>query len=618
MAPQSTDEHGTDEQGTAAAGEPPHTIIGLDIGDGESTLAYVSVAGTDADATERPAVYQRKRTGERSVVTAMARDGETGRRLLGEEAVFTGGAVQFAVNFKEAPRKGQLATPDAVLFAQGMLDEFLTDSDLSMDGCVVYVGHPTGWPKESTAAYGGHFGAMGMDVRLMPESHSALVHVRDRHTGGQPWHDRVLVVDIGSSTTDCTLVEDMTPHNIDLGADLGCRQIDRELAALVKTNLKTPGFAAALAIDGGPSLLLLACRRVKEAKFSGTSPGLLTFGTAQDERFDPIVDGAFGWLDGVEIMDVVTAPGGFAERFRTLLTQVRAEVGDRLPGLVVLSGGGSRMPFVRDIACEVFPGATVEDDPEPAYSVARGLAAAGRHRVNIDRFHAEVAEIARDPAVEATVRSAVEALLAEVITKLAAMAAEDPEAAQAWAAGFSAQDPGPDAALVQRHVAALAESLSAALSPRAVRTCAAYGLDDQALTFQVTLPRLVTNNVQKLVTTTVRSTTTMSATDPRARAGVRFMDRVGELYRHRKGMGSPMSRAGKVDLAISGGILLFSAYVAARDHYRDRQAEQAAAQTPLTSVSVAPEETDRLVEAIREQLSRQLAARAEELERFLA
>lgn len=603
-------------------GQHPRTIIGLDIGDGESTLAYVSVAESDVtggDATARPTVYQRKRTGERSVITATGKDRETGRRLLGEEAVFTRGAVQFSVSFKEPPQPGQLETPEAVLFAQSLLGEFLADTGLPMGGCIVYVGHPTGWPKESTAAYGGHFSAMGIDVRLMPESHSALVHVRDRHTDGQPWQDRVLVIDIGSSTTDCTLVQDMTPRNIDLGADLGCRQIDRELAAMVRSNLKTPGFAEALALDGGPALLLLACRRVKEAKFSGTSPGLLAFGTAQDERFDPIVDGAFGWLDGVEITDVVQAPGGFAERFRTLLEQVRTEIGDQLPGLVVLSGGGSRMPFVRDVAAEVFPGATVEDDPEPAYSVARGLAGAGRHRVNIDRFRSEVAEIARDPAVGTTVRSAIDGLLTEVMTKLAAMAADDPEAAREWAAGFSAQDTGHSGVDVEGHVTELARALSTALSPRAVRTCAAYGLDDHALTFQVTLPLLVTHNVQNLVTTTVRSTTTMSATDPRARAGVRFIDRAGELYRHRKGLGEPMSKAGQADLIISGGILLFSAAIAARESYRRRQAEREVYSQPaVTSVSVAPEETERLVEAIREQLSRQLAARAEEVERFLA
>ena len=330
--------------GTPEGGSEPRTIIGLDIGDGESTLAYVSVAG--GDPTARPAVYQRKVTGERSIVTAMAKDPETGRRLLGEEAVLTGEAVQFSVNFKEPPRPNRLETPDEVLFAQSLLEEYLTDSGLPGEDCVVYVGHPTGWPAASTTAYAKHFGALGMEVRLMPESHSALVHVRDRRAAGHPWYDRVLVIDIGSSTTDCTLVEDMTPHNIGLGADLGCRLIDRELAAMVRSGLKSPGFAAALGHSRGPSMLLLACRRVKEAKFSGTEPALLAFGTVQDERLDPIVDGAFGWLDGVGIMDVVTAPGGWAERFRALLGQVRDEVGAaRAPELVVLSGGGSRMPF---------------------------------------------------------------------------------------------------------------------------------------------------------------------------------------------------------------------------------------------------------------------------------
>ena len=166
-------------------------------------------------------------------------------------------------------------------------------------------------------------------------------------------------------------------------------------------------------------------------------------------------------------------------------------------------------------------------------------------------------------------------------------------------------------------VAGLAASLSTALSPRAVRTCAAYGLDKEALTFAVTLPRLVTNDVQKLVTTTVTNAP-MGSADPRTRLGMRFLERAGEVYRHRKGTGPALSRSGRADLIVSGSLLALAAAAAAHEAYRRRQAERSPAPAALTGLHVAPEEMERLVETIRAQLARQLAARAEEVERFLA
>jgi len=265
------------------------------------------------------------------------------------------GALHFCVNFKQAPAALSMETPDAVIFAQALLTEFRTHHADVLRYGMVFIGHPAGWSAEAVAAYGRHLAVLGVPVRLMPESQSALLHVRDRGRAGRQL-ERVLVVDIGSSTTDCTIVEDMTPSNLPVGADLGCRQIDEQLAAVVQDALShDTALMDALSADGGWDLLLLACRWAKEAAFSGVPRRILYLQEACDDRFRPIVTKAWPWLMSHEIPQMVSAPGGWADSYRAVLDEVADRLGDAPPHLVVLTGGGSRMPIAGRVRREIFP-----------------------------------------------------------------------------------------------------------------------------------------------------------------------------------------------------------------------------------------------------------------------
>src|SRR5262245_4729296 len=154
----------------------PRYVIGLDIGDGESCLGWAPL-----DRSEPTQIYARPRSGERSIVTAMVQspsDAER-HRLIGDEAVTSRGATHFSVNFKAAPDALSLETPDAVIFAQSLLTEFGEHHPEVFQDCMAFVGHPVGWPPEAVAAYDRHLGLLGLPVRLMPESQSALLYVRD-------------------------------------------------------------------------------------------------------------------------------------------------------------------------------------------------------------------------------------------------------------------------------------------------------------------------------------------------------------------------------------------------------------------------------------------------------
>jgi cell division ATPase FtsA len=603
----------------AREGRESATIIGLDIGDGESSLAYLSTL-EDHDFTTPATIYTRTRTRERSIVTAMGRSAVTGRRLIGEEAVSATGAVQFSVNFKHAPHLGALATPDSVLFAEALLDEFFQETGISKEECIVYIGHPTGWAKDSVEEYSAKFGSLGIPVRLIPESHSALIHVRDRRLTGNPWHTTALIIDIGSSTTDCTLVDDMVPYNLAAGSELGCQQIDRELADRVTNGLMNKEFQATLEMDGGRELLLLACRRVKEGYFAGKRPQLLMFGDEPiNPKFDSIVDQAFGWLRGIEIAEIVNAPGGWRDRFRDLLVEVLAQIRDRLPQLIILTGGGSRMSFVRDVVAEIFPGAEIEDDLEPSFSVARGLASNARHRRNVTRFRQEVAEIAQDPVISSTVAVAMDTLVTDIKNKLTELESHDVAEAVNFAKALSADSSSNETIDFSQYVADINHSISQALSPSITETCSRYGVEEYALTFSMQFPELITDDLVRIINNQLNRLPVNRNNPPGSRVVKAAMNTAMSKVMERRGKYNPFKSSTKSSnmetaLLIIDGVTFVSLFT----YSLLTNNQQNTTRLDINALQIQVGEAERFAESVREQVADQLMKRAEEIERFLA
>ncbi|WP_430784120.1 Hsp70 family protein [Actinoplanes sp. G11-F43] len=465
-------------------------VIGLDIGDGESCLGW---APLDRSAPVR--IFARPRSGERSIVTAMARSpagsADPAVRLFGDEAVTSHGVTHFSVNFKEAPAVFATEPPAAVVFARALLTEFREQHPEVVRDGMAYVGHPAGWSTETVAAYGRHLELLDLPVRLVPESQSALLHVRDRRRDERRL-DRVLVVDIGSSTTDFTIVEDLVPRNLPVGATLGCRQIDERLAGLVRTALcDDAALTAALAGDGGPDFLLLACRWAKEAQFTGMVRRIMDLRESCHERFRPIVATAWTWLLDLEIAQLVTAPGGWGEDFRAVLTEAADMLGDRLPDLVVLTGGGSRMPFIDRWCRAVFPAAEIEHDDDPAFTVARGLVSNGQHRAAVTRFRRDVDDLVRGPEVAEVVRTEAVAALETMKRKITDQVAESRGSA----------------ATLANHIkfgmfetkCALADAIAYHLSMRVERICRRHGVPAGRVRLDLTLPDLFTDRLDHIL-----------------------------------------------------------------------------------------------------------------------
>lgn len=575
-------------------------VIGLDIGDGESCLGWAPL-----DRSEPTQIYARPRSGERSIVTAMVQSPSDAkrRRLIGDEAVTSRGATHFSVNFKAAPDALSLETPDAVIFAQSLLTEFREHHPEVFQHGMAFVGHPTGWPPEAVAAYDRHLGLLGLPVQLMPESQSALLHVRDRGRDEKQL-ERVLVVDIGSSTTDFTIVEDLSPRNLPVGATLGCRQIDEQLAGLVRAAL--PDDAAlteALTADGGPEFLLLACRWAKEAQFSGNSRRIMNLPASCEERFRPIVATAWTWLQGLEIPQMVAAPGGWGEDFHAVLTEVADLLGDRRPHLVVLTGGGSRMPLADQLCRKVFPPpfSIVEQDGDPESAVARGLVSNARHRANVRRFRRDVTELIWAPATKEKVRTEAVLALDNMKDKVA-----DQVAPVLKARGSAAN--------LAKHIEfgvfeakrALEESLTFYLSMRVEKICRLYGVPYRRKPLKLTLlPSVFTDQLGRILERAGKAERFTQHSMPVAAQDLLSL----ALDRVRRGKFAP---AVEIASAIGGAVASSSSGwvgdLAAREWIKRK----------LRLGEYSPEELDKITAEVMATITEQTNDGARELERWLA
>ncbi|MFC0531373.1 Hsp70 family protein [Phytohabitans kaempferiae] len=478
-------------------------FVGIDVGDGESCLAWTSRESSEIHVF-------RRRNREQSILTAVAfRDsGSTDPNsathtiddskiqvLIGEDAVGTPGTSNFTVNFKRPPTTDPSTLAPVAHFVTALLAEFFNEHPQIRDDCVIYVGHPTGWSVIDVDAYHSSLRGIATDLRLMPESQSALLHARDRAVADTDI-DKVLVVDIGSSTIDFTYVQDLEPFNLDCGATFGCRDLDLAMSTKVRNTLRhNKRFAAALQAEDAQDFLLLACRRVKEARFSGAQAQIWDLRQVNNKEFGPIVDKAWSALSTIDMHSLINEPDGWRERFAQELTCVRRKLGTE-PSRIILTGGGSRMAFTKDVCREIFPATLVEEDDEPSFSVARGLASNGRHVARLTAFRRDMAALLEETTFVAIIEQAVKDYATSIRRELRKQAIR----AQAFPlralrgrnreALHAAIQP-----ILTEFVPSLAARLADWITDASKEICVRYGLDTQRFAIAFAMPAVVSDDL---------------------------------------------------------------------------------------------------------------------------
>ena len=359
-------------------------FVGFDLGHGETALARAFAQGH-----AEPEILEYR--GVRSLVTAVARD-EDGLRL-GAEALTRGEGEVFA-KFKSADIDAPSTAVPLKLFTDTLINGL--ESDGALRGARetrFVVGCPSGWEEDTRANYRAAFEACDLaHVRIVSESRAALMTALEQgYLSMDDARASVLIVDIGSSTTDFTYCRDLAADDVGHNV-LGSGLLDGEILKLnlARQTKRTEIEALLAAHPAYRPILEFWCREAKEAFFTGEDkpvemirrlPGGLLF----DIRIDR--------ADADTVLDTeLTALNGYSWRgaFDYALRETIDALGGRDPDTVLLTGGASRLPLVLPATQAAFPKARVIRGAEPEFAIARGLAWLGRFEFLHESFRTEV------------------------------------------------------------------------------------------------------------------------------------------------------------------------------------------------------------------------------------
>ena len=415
-------------------------IVGFDLGHGESALAHTTMVS----ANEPEALSVQNRPTVLSVVGVDA----AGAVAIGENAVRQSERMaEMFVRFKSLP-PADAPWPDerALKLFVGALVRDLAESRLlpRPDEARLFVGIPSGWTGEPEAArrlevYRAALRESGLThVQFVPESRAAFMHARESgelHLDIDQLSGRVLVVDLGSSTADCTLVQDLNPLPLDFGNNaLGAALIEQTLLRQA-IDRHEAGRRIADFHDRHPARHAydeLCWRTLKEEFFNAEAAGAPDprarniFAYELDDRSEvlmrAVVDRA-AMQAALAKQQPALGGSGWRDALRACLEGARAGIGGD-PDLVLFTGGASRMGFVVRDAQAIFPGARVVRGKAPELAIAKGLAWWGRARLRSAAFTAEVEALGAAPtegpsALGAVVQSELPGLLQALAPVLA-------------------------------------------------------------------------------------------------------------------------------------------------------------------------------------------------------
>ena len=390
-------------------------IIGFDLGHAESALVEVNDPRSDEFVKlELPSAIGRQYV----TVTAVAQtdDGV----LIGYPAVNAPDVLNRYVAFKSPDLTKEAHSKPTGLFVAQMRDELVEVGRVSAASPTRWVfGAPSGWNDQTLRTYAKVLGSAGLsDVEVVAESRAAMLYARDAgefEVSQQQLEAAVLVVDLGSSTTDFTAIVGLKVRPVDTGTALGAGLIDK---AIMNWVLDTHRRRADLQrwLDREPfeePRFELACRAAKEDYFRNLAASRDKRQVSGGDRYRPIKaddqeDGFFITIGTPDMDQILAVPHpvldgrNWIEAFEADLRTAAAGL-DRAPEVVLLTGGASRMPFVLRIARDIFGADKVKLGAEPEVAIAKGLALAGRIGVRAEGFRADMRLLLSSGQVESLV-----------------------------------------------------------------------------------------------------------------------------------------------------------------------------------------------------------------------
>ncbi|MBQ6622516.1 MAG: Hsp70 family protein [Mogibacterium sp.] len=410
-------------------------FFGFDLGDAESAVSRLHKE--DQVVPEMLTVV-----GEQSFITAYAQLA-SGELLIGEKACYADNVIKRKLRFKSRFLTDRASASDVKSFAAGVLGELYGSGDLIRnEDCSFYVGCPAGWDKNTREHYREIFENVGYPpTKIISESRAAMVSAcQSKHlqVGQDILSKPVLVVDIGSSTTDFAYimggkeVEMQTAGEVVLGGGLMDEILLEESVAnagLFRKKIQSVFDVS----EPWRTYAEFAARRLKEKYYSDEEywsrnecrksivlhydrPVKLTL--RMDQKIaDKLVNKKLEKLGG----------RSFHEVFVASLKDIRDNITGAQPELIFLTGGVSKLPAIRDWCSDVFADAVVISASDPEFSVSKGLAYCGRIDEDLREFKEELSQLIRSSTIESIVnkhiptlyKDAVDCLVDPIISKVA-------------------------------------------------------------------------------------------------------------------------------------------------------------------------------------------------------
>ncbi|MEH2152198.1 Hsp70 family protein [Nostoc sp.] len=372
--------------------------IGFDLGHGETAIAKAIV-----ESIEPPQMLEINN--KKNQITALGWHPKLGY-LVGEQALIQAGVTQLTISFKQKPNNDPKYRETISTFVATYYRLLKESNQLAGgEGSYFYIGCPSGWTVSDRTEYQKLLQEAGIPrLNVVPESRAAFMQAKE---AGKLEYDKllasVLIVDIGSSTTDFTLVKSLEEIPIDFGSNtLGASLIDKAIFARTLANHEQKALLEKVFQEypHHQARCELACRKAKEDYFSNEQ--LYSDPESFARGFESINEQIYfiPQVNKLMMEEILNQPlpelenHSWIKSFRNSLTEAKEKL-EKLgivPKLVLMTGGASRMKFTHVLCQEMFPEpeTLLRPDPEPERCIAMGLARVGRWDLRAAAFKQEV------------------------------------------------------------------------------------------------------------------------------------------------------------------------------------------------------------------------------------
>lgn len=361
-------------------------IIGIDFGHGETSAAFYDLKTQEKkDLNILPGL-----TVVKSAVAILEQEGKE-TICVGDAAIINAPfAKDFQISFKKRPSEmTPIERHRMVSFMKGVYAGILNNHpDYKTRNHVVYIARPSQdkfWKSEENA-YLQIAEDAGLPVAgIQKESRAAYFRARTQPDSKIDSYvkDGVLIVDFGSSTIDFTYLNSILSKPIDDGCPCGASQVERtllEYAMDTSSDYAMEQFAQLYRNKKNSipyNQILYQFRVAKEQFYSNPLMRdfrlVLDFEDITSSDGSPISGSGSFKISRQKVNDVLNE---YIEQIKQEVVQFKEELKGQPVVGVFLTGGASRMDFVRQIFMEIFnlDEAHCPSDDNPSVIVSQGVA----------------------------------------------------------------------------------------------------------------------------------------------------------------------------------------------------------------------------------------------------